>query len=452
MGLKLRLMLAFSAVLALVMLAGAAYFVRGARDDVRIELQSTLQLTVHFLDAELERLVAAKVPDGQVLFHLDRLSQIRHLKVEFFDTQGRLIETNQQAGSNRLREPPAWFVGLATPPASSLEAVRRPVLVGAARRGELVVSPEPINEVGEVWQDTKELLQLSVLLFVTVNGVMYWVMIRALRPVDRILSALSEMRGGNLQTRLPRFSLPELTQISDEFNRMADTLERSVQRNQRLSRQLIQVQEDEQQRLARELHDELGQCLSAIHADAVAILRHGEQKYPPVRESAAAIVDVTRRIMSTVRTMLQRLRPETLDALGLREALRELMNTWRQRSPGVHCALHLEGDLDELNEAVNITVYRAIQESLTNVAKHACARHVVVEVARERSAQADVVRLRVEDDGVGSNAVSSGRGLGLLGMRERVTALGGRVNVDGRPGKGYRLQIELPLTAREEVQ
>ena len=175
-----------------------------------------------------------------------------------------------------------------------------------------------------------------MLLFVTVNAVMYWVMIRALRPVDRILSALSEMRGGNLQTRLPRFSLPELTQISDEFNRMADTLERSVQRNQRLSRQLIQVQEDEQQRLARELHDELGQCLSAIHADAVAILRHGEQKYPPVRESAAAIVDVTRRIMSTVRTMLQRLRPETLDVLGLREALRELMNTWRQRSPEVH--------------------------------------------------------------------------------------------------------------------
>jgi two-component system sensor histidine kinase UhpB len=260
------------------------------------------------------------------------------------------------------------------------------------------------------------------------------------------------MRRGNLRTRLPRFALPELAQISGEFNRMADTLEQSVQQNQRLTRQLIQVQEEEQRRLARELHDELGQCLSAIHADAVAILRHGEEKYPPIKESATAIVNVTRRILASVRTMLQRLRPETLDSLGLPEALRELVNTWQQRYPEVNCTLRLEGDLELLGEAVNITVYRVVQESLTNIAKHAQARKVDIYVVRAEGGAADEVRLGVDDDGQGAALGASDRGFGLLGIRERITALGGRLTIYSEPGRGYRLQIELPVPADQEAK
>jgi two-component system sensor histidine kinase UhpB len=448
MALKLRLILAFSIVLALVMLAGTAYFIRGARDDVRIELQSTMQLTVHFLDAELSRLAGTAVADSGRLFNLESLKQIRHLKVEFFDTHGRLVETNQTP-MGPVRAAPAWFVALAAPSASSLEAVRRPVWVAGERRGELVVSPEPANEVGEIWQDSKELLQLSVLLFITVSAVMYGVVIRALRPVDRILAALNEMRSGNLRTRLPRFALPELSQISGEFNRMADTLEQSVLQNQRLTRRLIHVQEEEQRRLARELHDELGQNLSAIHADAVAISRHGEEKYPPIRDSAAAIVNVTRRILASVRTMLQRLRPETLDALGLREALGELVSTWRQRYPQVDCTLRLEGELESLGEAANITVYRIVQESLTNIARHAQAHKVVIGLSR--SSAAGPVQLRVADDGVGAILAANEPGFGLLGIRERVTALDGRLVIETEPGHGFRLFVELPALRQIEA-
>jgi len=449
MGLKLRLILAFSIVLALVMLSGTAYFIRGVRDDVRVELQSTVQLAVHFLDAELNRLAGAAGAQGDALFHLDRLSQIRHLKVEFFDTQGRLLQTNQPSAIGQLRAPPAWFLAWVAPPAASLEAVRRTVWVGSERRGELVVSAQPANEVGEIWRDSKELLQLSVLLFIAVNAVMYRVVIQALRPVDRILDALAEMRSGNLHTRLPRFALAELTQISDAFNRMADTLEQSVQQNQRLNRQLIHVQEEEQRRLARELHDELGQNLSAIYADAVAILRHGEEKYPPIRESAAAIVNVTRAILASVRTMLQRLRPETLDALGLREALGELLGTWRQRHAQVDCTLRLEGELGSLGDALNITVYRIVQETLTNVAKHARAHKVAIGLTR--SGASGPVLLRVVDDGVGTILSANEPGFGLLGIRERVTALDGRLSIETEPGHGFRLLVEFPAQRQIEA-
>jgi two-component system sensor histidine kinase UhpB len=445
MGLKFRLMLAFSVVLALVMLTGTVYFIRGARDDVRIELQSTMQLTAHFLDAELAALNVANTGQGSIPFNLDRLARIRHLKVEFFDRHGQLMESNRPPGGNQLQPPPAWFLALAAPSPGTLQTLRWPVSLGGEARGELLVSPDPSNEIGEIWQDTKELMQLSLLLFVSVNAVMYFVLSRALRPVVRILGALNEMREGNLRTRLPRFALPELTQIGDQFNRMADALEQSSRQNHRLTRQLIHVQADEPRRLARELHDELGQYLSAVHADAIAILRHGESRYPPVRDSAAAIADVSRRIMATVRAMLQRLRPDTLDALGLAEALRQLANSWQQRHPEVICTLHLHGDLNSLGEDINITLYRIVQESLTNVTRHARAQHVDIRLARDCAADGDSVEVEVCDDGAGSDAVDPDRGFGLLGMRERVASLDGEFLVVTSPGRGYQVCVTLPV-------
>jgi two-component system sensor histidine kinase UhpB len=261
--------------------------------------------------------------------------------------------------------------------------------------------------------------------------------------MNTILRALTELEKGNLATRLPAFPLPELSRIGAAFNRMMDTLQASVTQNRRLAQQLIRVQEEERRSLARELHDELGQCLTGILADGAAVLNAAKAGRPAPHESAEAIVEVTRHIMDLVRGMLRRLHAETLDSLGLEEALHELVKSWRQRNPDTDCELDISGSLDGVGEAVNITVYRVVQEALTNVARHARAHRVEVRVRRS-----DALTVEVEDDGIGMAPPGTTGGFGLAGMRERVESLGGTLRV--ATGRGLALIVELPLSDRTE--
>jgi two-component system sensor histidine kinase UhpB len=219
-----------------------------------------------------------------------------------------------------------------------------------------------------------------------------------------------------------------------------------VTQNRLLAQQLIRVQEEERRSLARELHDELGQCLTGILADGTAILNTAKAGKPAPRESAEAIVEVTRHIMDLVRGMLQRLHAETLDSLGLEEALRELVTAWQQRNPGTTCELHIGGSLEDVGDTLDITIYRVVQEALTNVARHARARHLEIRVHR-----GTVLTLEVQDDGIGIDRDARGRGFGLPGMRERVEALGGTLQITSRPGRGVTLTVELPLSEPGQV-
>jgi two-component system, NarL family, sensor histidine kinase UhpB len=135
------------------------------------------------------------------------------------------------------------------------------------------------------------------------------------------------------------------------------------------------------------------------------------------------------------------LRPAGLDELGLAAALEHCVDTWRPRLPEVRLDLSLVGELDDLTEAVQLTVYRILQEGLNNVAKHARARRVVMEVARTR----ELVTVNVADDGVGMDIGAATQGLGLLGMRERVAALAGQLEVISDPGDGFDLRVRIPV-------
>jgi two-component system sensor histidine kinase UhpB len=444
MSLKLRLNLVITLVLAAIFLAGSAFLVREARTDVRAEIASTANLAMHFLDAELAR--AALADAGPPRFDLAALGQVRHLTIELYDLEGGLLETNHPDGAP-APSAPRWFANLVGRiPSTDVTTIRRTVVAEGKTVGALVVSPDPTFEVDEVWKDATNLMQLALAIFVVTNALIYWLVGRALAPVNKILGALTELERGNLDTRMPPLPLPELERIASTFNRMMDKLQASVTQNRRLAQQLIQVQEEERRSLARELHDELGQCLTGILADGAAILNAAKAGKPAPRESAEAIVEVTRHIMDLVRSMLQRLHAETLDRLGLEEALHELVKTWQQRNPGTACELHVGGSLDEVGETLNITVYRVVQEALTNVARHAHARHLEVRVHRGAA-----LTVEVQDDGMGMDRNAAGRGFGLPGMRERVESLGGTMQVTSRRDRGVTLIVELPVAQTERV-
>lgn len=227
-------------------------------------------------------------------------------------------------------------------------------------------------------------------------------------------------------------------------------LEAALADNRRLSQQYVQLQEAERKSLARELHDELGQYLNVIKLDAVGIRdgRPGQDSLP--QERAEAIVANCNHIHAALAALIRQLRPVGLDDLGLCAALEHCVATWRARLPGTQVDLEFVGDLDNLEEALTLTVYRFVQEGLNNVAKHSSARHVTLTVARTRMDPdgCGLIALTITDDGVGAAAAVPTTGLGLVGMRERVAALRGRLQVTTARGKGFQLSAEIPVGER----
>jgi two-component system sensor histidine kinase UhpB len=447
MSLKLRLNIMITCLLLVVLCIGAFLMLMNARENVRVEIESTANLTLHLLDREI--LAFSETPIGgpsATPFQLANLNHIRHLQIAFFNMQGHLLDSNQfDKESKKQRVPPAWFVRLMTN-ISPLHDVKRTVIFGGRAVGQLVITPDPSYEIEETWDDTKDLLLLVFIFFVAVNLLVYFAIDKALKPVNRILTALTDLENGKLETRLSNFDLPELASIAKKFNRMAEKLELSIKRNVGLSRQMISLEEVERKNLARDLHDEIGQSITAIHVDALAMLNIKEINQTSIaklRLSAEAILGVSKNMMGITHQILDRLRPDAIDKLGLKMAIDDLVSRWQAKFGDTVCTLNISGNLHGLSETIAITAYRIVQESLTNIARYADAKKIYISILQEES----TLVLMVEDDGNGFDCASETDGYGLTGMRERVEGLGGEFELDSAIGAGTRLVVRLPLLA-----
>ena len=220
--------------------------------------------------------------------------------------------------------------------------------------------------------------------------------------------------------------------------------ELQLAQNRKLT-QLTQVRlEEERRAIARELHDELGQCVTAIKTIGAVIVQKTAASGGDIHRSAETIVSVASHMYDSVHGIIRQLRPSALDHLGLREALEDAIGSWGQRHPEIACRVHLEGHLDELGERVNITVFRIVQECLNNVVKHARATQIEISVIRQETGCLDVL---VRDNGRGlteRDGTDSMR-FGIMGMRERVEALKGEFALDTVPGGGLAVKVRIPL-------
>ncbi len=241
----------------------------------------------------------------------------------------------------------------------------------------------------------------------------------------------------------------DVTAIREAERRSQDLL----RQNRQLTQRLFSLQESERRHLSRELHDELGQWLTAIQAEAGAIRSNpGAEREPGIYASAQAIGNSATEVQSVIRRILRRLRPALLDQLGLADSLHELATQWCKHHPNIVCDLELDGDFGGLPESLNITLYRIVQEALTNIANHAQASHANVWLHRVpgEAAVPEHLLLTVQDNGKGLDPSLPLKGLGMLGMRERVIASGGEFMSHSEPGQGVRIEIRLPVAQREE--
>ena len=222
--------------------------------------------------------------------------------------------------------------------------------------------------------------------------------------------------------------------------------------NRLLTHRLYEVQENERRHLARELHDELGQWLTALRTELQVVIGHiGNDS--TIYDRVQSIKEIANNMQTFVHDMLQELRPVMLDKLGLADSLRELQNDWRKYHPHVNFELMISDDIGDSyidDKTICITIYRLVQESLNNVCKHAKAGKVVVQLSREKNPplQADTLLLSVEDDGIGFDVNQKSAGFGLLGMRERVIAAGGEFILQSSPGMGVRITAGVPIESQ----
>jgi two-component system sensor histidine kinase UhpB len=441
-GLRTRLSVLITSLFLLVCIVAGGFIVINARRAVTDEMHSTARLTLDLLEAELLRGGAAGdvVRTRQFLDRLAAMDSTRNMHIA--------IRQPGQAGpfatldrpESRQADAPAWFAGLIAPAGVTAQRVlSRPGMADI----EIALRADPADEIAEAWRETRVVLVLMVVFTGLVMGVIYFRLGRDLAPIDSILHGLGGIERGDYQLRLPAFEVTELRRISGKFNHMAQVLMQSRAENRRLSQRALEIQEQERRMIARELHDELGQSLTAIKAMAVATAAA-----PPeperLRERMGEVARVADHTYDVARQLIQRLRPPVLDMLGLAAALRQLVDRWNGGSGAGFCRLDVDGDVSSLPDAVAVTLYRIIQEGLTNAARHARAAEVRIALSMRPGG---AVELDIVDDGAGFDPVRARPGLGLLGMRERTAALGGRFTLDSAPGRGTGIHIVLPAVA-----
>lgn len=225
-----------------------------------------------------------------------------------------------------------------------------------------------------------------------------------------------------------------------------DALRQSQRELRELSARVLEAREEEKTRIARELHDELGQLLTALKMD-LGWLRERVAADAELDARAAEMGRLLDQTVSSTRRISADLRPLMLDDLGLADAATWLVDDFAKRS-GVACRVDMAEDLPEVSKAVATAVYRAIQESLTNIARHAGAKSAWVVLAVEDGA----MHVEVEDDGRGiaPEDLAKARSLGLKGMRERIAFLGGSLDIARAPRGGTRLRLLVPLRGLAE--
>ncbi|HWU82124.1 MAG TPA: PAS domain S-box protein [Methylophilaceae bacterium] len=572
MSLRFRLNLLITLMLLVFMLVVGFFIIRGMHDSTQEGVESASRVTVQLLDtviiSSLQNPEWGYTHDVMRRF-LQSLGHVRSSEIILYDIRGNLMYKSPPSRYREDSKPPQWFVKMLEP--------KPEVVMRRIRYGSLVVASNPGGAIREAWFRFSNLMWIGLGFFVVVNVAVYWMLGLWLKPLKPILNAMNQMEQGKLETRLPRFDLPEFSRIAQNFNLMGESLQQSAEENrklaliakqtadaivihdldgnisfwnpaaqrifgyapediigksasilmpkghetelkqnfevlahnqaianydtQRVSRDgklrdislsaaplvdpytgqvigdicsmrditerkhaeaaerlleenrqlthLIQRHiEDERRSLARELHDELGQYVTAVKTFAVGITNKTREAMPDIAANAQTIVAAANHIYDGMHNIIRQLRPGSLDNLGLSETLRDAVANWQSQNPEVKFKLNLSADLDALGETLNINLYRLVQESVTNALRHAQASKIDISLKQDKKGH---LVLKVADDGVGMNIcnVDQTKHFGLLGMRERAQALHGSFNVDAEIGKGSVITVTIPT--RETV-
>src|SRR5882672_3725684 len=445
MSLRLQLHLILATLIASFSILLVVQQVEDTRRSVREEVEAASIVASQVLNRVAWIYEQAGVP-GMVQF-LRRLGHVRGNDISLYDDTGLLIYSSPTATYKAGRAAPAWFSRLVSPPTKPTEI--------ELNGGRIVLRADASRSVLDGWDDLVKVIGGAALGLTLANLLAYVLTGRALKPLGQVVEGLRRIGAGDYSTRLPPLAGQEARSIGEAFNRMAQVVQDSVEArrvaaeaeaNLAQSRELTQMIqtriEQERAAIARELHDELGQQVTAIKSAGVSIAQRVRGQDPALEQAAHLVVDTASQIYGVVHQIIARMRPLPLDQLGLAEALNDLLGDWRLQNPAVEFSLDIQKLPRYPGDTLSTAAYRIIQEAVNNALRHGAPSRVRIQ-------------LRVEGVDLAINVIDNGRGLpvdwrrpghyGVLGMRERAVALGGAFELQKPDGGGVCVSARIPL-------
>jgi two-component system sensor histidine kinase UhpB len=402
MSLRLRLNLLVAGMNLFFLLALAWVLLDNQREAIEEEIEAVHRVTAQMLGTTAQTSqFFGPVPTVMAGF-VESLGRVRANEIRLYDASGQIRYTSPASTYKAGRRAPDWFETLMRP---KLDAT---VLSLPGTRIEIL--PDASRAILDAWDAMTRIMLLGLIFIAALHVALLHLLRHLLQPTE------ADAR-----------RLIATTQALDENREVTRLIQGGI--------------EAERKRLARELHDELGQSVTAIRLIATTVARSGSRMSPT--QGVAKIDEIAASLYDGMHRIVRELRPAVLEQPDLPAALQDLAREWRTRHPEVQIELQLHGDLGDLGEAVTLAIFRAVQESLTNVLKHAAAEHVWVQVSRA----GELLEVSVVDDGKGTSVPGFARsGHGLMGMRERILALGGVLESGVAQEGGFRVSIRLHLS------
>lgn len=399
-----------------------------ARASVDNEMRMALEAGDRIVDNAL-----LSLPRGGEDAYLERLVRSfddnRHVRVA-------LIEHGREIVVSRLAVPdlvPSWYQRLLEIPVQQ-RIDTAPRLMGRTLR----VATDAHNEIGEAWTQFRDGTAILALFSLLVLALLHLAIARIASPLKKLGGGFEAVGGGDYAVRVAPQGPREISLLANAFNRMTARLNGLEDANRRLTGQMLAIQEEERADLARDLHDEMGPFLFTMRLDAEAIQAEAKISGRGVMaERARALAEAVSHIQSHVRNILKQLRPDGLAQTGMTVAIGNLATFWQRHHGGI--TIHLDIAGRSFGAEADATIYRLVQESLTNAVRHGAAKQVWIVIAGDEES----ISVTVEDDGIGFTDLGGG-GMGLKGMRERLAALDGRLTLGARAGGGTRLAAIIP--------
>lgn len=443
MSLRIRLNLLITLLFISLFICSGFYIITNARNAVQHEVESTANLALQLIEIAFTS-ASVELDEQKQIQVLQRLSELdltRHLHIDIYNSNDVLTPVEEFAVLKDIKAP-SWFVKLVKPPPTEIRHwLYNPV---DPPKG-IIIRADPADEIDENWTEVQSILIFLLAFIILANILLYLAIGKYLAPIDTILTGLSDIEKGNYQLELPRFRLPELDRISQQFNHMAKVLLESKAKNQSLTQRSLEIQEEERRHLAQELHDELGQTIAAIKAVAAAVMNDKNPDKGRINTSVKTIIEYSDHIYQVAKNMMHRLRPSVLDEFGLVKALQSMIDDWNSRQDDIFCHFSFSDIPSDLTELLNISLFRIVQESLTNALKHSSASKILITMNKVVSSGSENINLNIQDDGVGLNKEKLMNGLGLPGMKERVEMNHGTFELISEPNIGLTINISIPI-------
>ena len=425
MSLKSKLLIYINSLLLIATLIGLLTILMVTQKNVREEVLSTMTLAEFAIEQGVK-----KNPDFYLFQREDsdlgfsELSEIRHLKIQFFNNQDILLEETSNT-LDEIKPPPYWFIFLIEKLSEEIFFSKINIDQRGEMTGYILIKPEPIYEYAEIWQQIKVGLWIIGAFLILINIVVLILFSHMIKPINKIIEGFEKLEAGNYKSKINRSNILELDIIGKKFNSMINNLRQSNDKIHKLSQNLINVQEQEKSELARDLHDELGQSLTALQAEAASISK--STKKSSRDDAIFNVIQLSKNMMLSTREIIKKLNLGLIEDLGLESALIELFENWKRRFKGVKFEYKIEDKaLRKITKQETAHLYRIFQEALTNIAKHSEPKNIKITV--KSLDRGNKTRILISNDGIKSNLVNN-EGLGLIGIAERVDQINGGLEV-----------------------